>query len=114
MEVRQKIKVVSVTPDFAMEVPVIVSDTQEETTSVKAMFFPELIEIYLTKKEVINAMEGNLENIVPRVGVNIAKDKIMKVIDEIASKKKVKLNNQDKDKLANVAIVLLKKISDRI
>lgn len=73
------------------------------------------VEINLTKEEVMGSIMGkSLENIAPQDNINAAKTEIIKAIEEIAEKEDVKLRNKDKEELANLSIMLLKKIGEEI
>lgn len=71
--------------------------------------------IQLTKEEVIASIAGrNLETIALGDNLNAAKTEIEKAIDEISKKENIKLRNEDMEELANLSILLLKKISEQI
>jgi len=71
--------------------------------------------IHLTKEEVISSIAGrNLETIALEDNLNAAKIEIEKAIDEIAKKEDIKLRNEDMEELANLSVLLLKKISEQI
>jgi hypothetical protein len=73
------------------------------------------IKIYLTEEEILDSIKGKyFENIAPKVNIDAAKAEIVKAIEEIAEKEHVELRNEDTEELANLSIMLLKKISEGI
>ncbi len=93
-----------------IEVPIIYSFTNIGET----FELPRAVNIPITEDDVLTAMAGvNLKTIASENDINSAKSEIIKAIDTIAKEEKVKLKSQDKDKLANLTIMLLKRISER-
>ena len=73
------------------------------------------IKIYLTEEEILDSIRGTgFENIAPKVNINAAKAEIIKAIEEIAEKEHIELRNGDMEELANLSIMLLKRISEGI
>ena len=67
------------------------------------------------EEEILGGIKGkSFEYIAPKDNINAAKAEILKAIEEIAEKEDVKLRNKDKDELANLSIMLLKKIGEEI
>ena len=73
------------------------------------------INIDLTEEEYLDSIKGiRSESIASKDDINAAKAEILKVIEEIAKKEHVELKNTTKEELANLSIILLKKIGEGI
>jgi hypothetical protein len=73
------------------------------------------LEVYITREEIDNSFTGrNLSEIASPEVIASAKSDVIMAIDQIARSENIQITDEDKEKLANFSITLMKRIAAEV